>query len=395
MCIFVCAFLHKAFAQCIFAYLSKMLSVSFNLSSSHKEINNSRAKRMNISILTTVSKFTGFVFGVAIVSLASIVGSSSSNAETFVLNGNKALNTNSSFRAIDGHPRMSIWDHSLNDADQNFDRKTGGKGGEHLVNRRTGKCLNAFRRWNGAEVNVYPCRLGDADQNFNVEALSNGEVQIRVANTNFCLDNPNRTNGGQVTLGQCDGNANKRFKINGGGTVTPPPSNGGAYYRNFERFINFVVGQIGIARLDRNDLRGQCVTLIARYVQEVYLTGSDKTKAIALDNGHGTAAAVARQFPQLFEPLTSTGLPKRGAVVSFPEIGYVPNVGCPNNRCGHVGIVMESRTLNGQRQIRIMDSNGDSKNASSKVTEYYSRWINIPNGTTNGYGNNIRWTNPR
>ena len=67
----------------------------------------------------------------------------------------------------------------------------------------------------------------------------------------------------------------------------------------------------------------------------------------------------------------------------------------PNNLCGHVGIVMESRTLNGQRQIRIMDSNGDSKNASSKVTEYYSRWINIPNGTANSYGNNIRWTNPR
>ena len=114
----------------------------------------------------------GLVVGSAIISVS--IGNSAVSAETFVLNGNKALNTNPSFRAIDGHPRMSIWDHSLNDADQNFDRKTGGKGGEHLVNRRTGKCLNAFRRWNGAEVNVYPCRLGDADQNFNVEALSNG-----------------------------------------------------------------------------------------------------------------------------------------------------------------------------------------------------------------------------
>ena len=189
---------------------------------------------MNISILTTASKLTSFVFGVAIMSLASILGSSSSNAETFVLNGNKALNTNPSFRTIDGHPRMSIWDHSLNDADQNFDRKAGGRGGEHLVHRRTGKCLNAFRRWNGAEVNVYPCRVGDADQNFNIEPLSNGEVQIRVSNTNFCLDNPNRTNGGLVTLWQCVSNANQRFKINGG--TTPPPSIG--YYRDLSSLSN-------------------------------------------------------------------------------------------------------------------------------------------------------------
>jgi hypothetical protein len=335
----------------------------------------------------------GLVVGTAIVGVS--IGSSAVSAETFVLNGNKALNTNPSFRLIDGSPRMSTWEHSLSDPDQNFDRKPANKGGEHLVHRRTGKCLNAFRRWNGAEVNVYSCRLDDADQNFKVESIENGDVQIRVANTNFCIDNPNRINGGLVTLQQCVRNANQRFKINGGATPPAPPSNGGAYYQNFERFINFAVGQIGIARLDRPDLRGQCVTLIVRYIQEVYLTGSARTKALALDNGHGTAAAVARQFPQFFEPLTTIGLPKRGAVVSFPEIGYVPNVGCPNNRCGHVGIVMESRTLNGQRQIRIMDSNGDSKNASSKVTEYYSRWINIPNGTANGYGNNIRWTNPR
>ena len=164
----------------------------------------------------------GLVVGTAIVGI--LIGSSAVSAETFVLNGNKALNTNSSFRLIDGHPRMSTWDHSLNDADQNFDRKSGGKGGEHLVHRRTGKCLNAFRRSNGAEVNVYPCRLGDADQNFNVESIDNGDVQIRVANTNFCIDNPNRINGGLVTLQPCFRNANQRFKINGGATPPPPPS---------------------------------------------------------------------------------------------------------------------------------------------------------------------------
>jgi Ricin-type beta-trefoil lectin domain len=61
----------------------------------------------------------------------------------------------------------------------------------------------------------------------------------------------------------------------------PQPSGGGVYYRNFEGFINFAVGQKGISRLDRSDLKGQCVTLIARYIQEVYLTGADRTKQYA------------------------------------------------------------------------------------------------------------------
>ena len=155
-----------------------------------------------------------------------IVASSNASvsAETFVLNGNKALNTNRNFRLIDGHPRLSIWDHSINDADQNFDRRTGKKEGVLLVHRSTGKCLNAYRRFNGAEVNVYPCapNADDPDQNFNIESLSNGEVQIRVSNTNLCIDSPTRDNGGKATVWQCVGNANQRFRINGSSTIQPP-----------------------------------------------------------------------------------------------------------------------------------------------------------------------------
>lgn len=328
---------------------------------------------------------SGLVLGTAIAALS--LGTSAALAETFVLNGNKALNTNANFRLIDGHPRMSLWDHNINDADQHFDRRAGRRGGELLVHRRTGKCLNAYRRWNGAEINVYPCNADDPDQNFNISAFNTGEVQIKVANTNFCVDSPTRDNGGKVTLWECVGNANQRFRINGTGTVNPSTNQGGQYYLNFERFINFAVGQVGISRLDRTDLRGQCVTLIARYIQEVYLTGSQRTQQIAFGHGKDTARVVASTFSQHFLPTTTQGLPKRGAVVSFPQIG---------GGYGHTAIVMESRTLsNGQRQIRIMDSNGDSKAQNSRVTEYYSRWINIPNGTANGYGNNIYWTNPR
>jgi hypothetical protein len=335
-------------------------------------------------------KFFGLVLGTT-AAVSAI--SSPALADTFVLNGNKALNTNARFRLIDGHPRASIWDHNINDADQHFDRRAGRRGGELLVHRSTGKCLNAYRRWNGAEINVYPCNPDDPDQNFNVESVGNGEVQIRLSeirnNVRFCVDSPTRNNGGIVTLWECLGNANQRFRINGAGTVNPPvnpPTNpGGSYYGNFESFVNFARGQRGISRLDRGDLRGQCVTLIARYIQEVYLTGSQRTQQIAFGNGRDTANVVALRFSQFFSPVTNQGLPRRGAVISFPQLAGI---------YGHTAIVMESRTLNGQRQVRILDSNGDSRNENSTVREY-SYWINIPNGTAQGYGSNIYWTNPR
>ena len=161
--------------------------------------------------------------------------SAAASAETFVIsnsigNSNKALNTNRNFRLIDGHPRMSLWTHNINDADQHFDRLPGNKGGQLLRQRSTGKCLNGYRRWNGAEVNVYPCDPNDLDQNFNVENLSNGDVQIRLSeirnNVRFCIDSPTRNDGGAVTLWQCNSGVNQRFKINGGTIAPPPPPSG-------------------------------------------------------------------------------------------------------------------------------------------------------------------------
>ncbi|NJM61513.1 MAG: hypothetical protein HC849_17005 [Oscillatoriales cyanobacterium RU_3_3] len=107
--------------------------------------------------------------------------------------------------------------------------------------------------------------------------------------------------------------------------------------------------------------------------------------------GHGkdTAREVSQMLPNNFGPATSSGLPKRGAIISFPDIGVIDGI-----KYGHVGIVMESRQLsNGQRQVKIMDSNGDNLAANSTVKEY-AYWINIPNGTAD-YGANIYWTNPK
>ena len=319
-----------------------------------------------------------------------LIIASSTSAENFILDGNKALNTNNSFSKIDNNLRMSIWNFNPNDNDQQFDRIGGSRGGTLLKHRSTGKCLNAHYLSNGGLVNTWACNAADPDQNFTITSLGNGYSQIKRTGTNLCVDSPTRDNGGKIHLWGCVNNSNQRFK-NTGTTIPQPPqppiNNGGAYYGNFERFINFAVGQVGIARLDTSNYKGQCVTLIARYIQEVYLTGSDRTKSVAFGNGKDTASVVASKFSAYFSPITSQGLPKRGAVVSFPQIGGI---------FGHTAIVMESKQLpNGQRQIRIMDSNGDSKNEASKVTEYYTRWINIHNGTANGYGNNIYWTNPK
>ncbi|BAZ10283.1 hypothetical protein NIES4071_20980 [Calothrix sp. NIES-4071] len=149
-----------------------------------------------------------------------------------------------------------------------------------------------------------------------------------------------------------------------------------------ERFFNWALGQRGIARLDRNDLRGQCVTLAVRYLQEVYFTGSEKTRPRAYGHGKDVAWGVANQHPNFFEGYTRNGLPRRGAIISFPG---------PNRQWGHVGIVMEARVFNGVRQIRMLESNWDSRAENSTVR--IGGWVNIDGW--NAYGGTNGWTNPR
>lgn len=136
-------------------------------------------------------------------------------------NGDMALNTNNQFRRIDGEPRMSIYQRNDQDPDQQFDRLNGNNGGTLLKHRSTGKCLNAHRVWNGAELNVWDCNPNDPDQNFKVNDLDNGYKQIQRAGTNFCVDSPDRTNGGIVHLWTCDSNnPNQRWKSNQSGPIS-------------------------------------------------------------------------------------------------------------------------------------------------------------------------------
>jgi hypothetical protein len=304
-------------------------------------------------------------------SLAFSVGSASAYAETFSVQEGVALNTNNNFSRIDNNPRMSIYRLNETDNDQQFDRLSGNRGGTLLKHRSTGKCLNAHYLTQGSQINVWPCDANDADQNWNIVDAGNNFNLIKRTGTNLCVDTPTRDNQGIVHLINCDGNnGNQRWKSS---VNLVSPSTGA------EAFFKWAIGQTNIARLDNQpQYDGQCVSLIARYLAEVFFPANQRSQTVYLDNGGGVASKVATNYSQYFGPLNQ-GLPKRGAVISFPSIG-------------HVAIVMDVQQLsNGQRQVKIMDSNGPQ----GKVVKEQTWWINIPDGHLQGYGTGIVWTNPR
>jgi len=317
---------------------------------------------------TQFKRLPKFAVSTGFLALAISIGVSASQAqasETFSVDstaGGMALNTNNQFRKIDGQPRISVWQRSDNDPDQQFDRLPGNRGGVLLKHRSTGNCLNAHYLSNDAGLNVWGCNANDPDQNFTLTDLGGKYNEIRRTGTHFCVDSPERTNGGKVRMWQCNAShPNQRWK-----TSQPP-------IVKAESFFLWANGQSRITRLDTTDYVGQCVTLIARYLQDVYLNG-DKTYR-TYGNGKDVAATVATKFGNSFEPLTKNGLPKRGAVISFPG----------PSTYGHVGIVMETRTSNNVRQVRMMESNWD--NRAPNTTVRIGGWINIDG--SNG------WTNPR
>ncbi|MEG4392169.1 ricin-type beta-trefoil lectin domain protein [Microcoleus sp. BROC3] len=153
--------------------------------------------------------------------------------ETFQVNGGYALNTNNSFRLIDGNPRMSLYQHNINDPDQQFDRLPG-KSGTLLRHRSTGKCLNAYLPAQNKEINVWSCNAGDPDQNWNLQSVGNGELLISRTGTNFCIDSPTRSNNGRIHLITCNpNNANQRWKSSASsvsGNIDLPFGRGQTWY---------------------------------------------------------------------------------------------------------------------------------------------------------------------
>jgi CHAP domain len=154
--------------------------------------------------------------------------------------------------------------------------------------------------------------------------------------------------------------------------------------RKVAAFVNFANGQRGIKRYDLSgwDYDGQCVTLIARYLQEHY--GAARSN-LSLDHGRGTAASVGRQFPNYFLPLSDPSDPIPGSIISFPQIG---------GGYGHVALVVNSQRSGDNLNIQILDSNGDGTGSNSVVT-LRQLTVNTRSLSAQGYGGNIQWVNPK
>jgi surface antigen len=146
---------------------------------------------------------------------------------------------------------------------------------------------------------------------------------------------------------------NMWYRLDGRGYVASAvvsgyPSRGNCATSNgkAENFFRSMVGVKGVSRYDLGwEYNGQCVTLVVRYLQDVYFNGDRSARAY----GHGkdVARGVAGQHPNLFQFKTS-GTPKRGAIISFLGSGY-------DGYYGHVGIVMETSG----DSIKILESNYD------------------------------------
>ncbi len=150
-------------------------------------------------------------------------------------------------------------------------------------------------------------------------------------------------------------------------------------------FLARFTGTTNISRLDRSDLQGECVTLIARYLEEEYLSPSERSRSLTLGNGGETARTVAEQFSGLFKPVTDPSPPVRGSIISFPTLSYP---------YGHVAIVTDVEIIDSQSfRVKIVDSNS----LDGRVVVNHNYWITIDkygNGS-GGYGNRIEWVNPK
>jgi hypothetical protein len=176
--------------------------------------------------------------------------------------------------------------------------------------------------------------------------------------------------------------------------------------RDSQRKINDFVNQwnekTGVTRYDLvgNVYNGQCVTLIARYLQDHY--GASKT-LLSLDHGRGTARKVGNQlFTNDFWPVEKAGDPQPGSIISFPNAPNTEDRTYCGGKCGHVALVVNSRRNGNILEVDILESNALGQGANSKVTR---DTINISNSNTNNpsatrksgasLGSGVQWVNPK
>jgi uncharacterized membrane protein YcaP (DUF421 family) len=183
-------------------------------------------------------------------------------------------------------------------------------------------------------------------------------------------------------------------------TPTPPTSTAHSTSQsNIKDFVARFNGKMNISRDDfPGSYGGQCVTLIARYLEDYYGGSKDSRYPMGLDNGRGTAQKVANIFSQYFSPVSDPSDPIPGSIISFPNAPSSGNCGTIYNPllCGHVALVVSSQRNGNNLNVQILDSNGDGKalNGTSIVTQR-SITIDTRYSSASGYGSGIYWVNPK
>jgi surface antigen len=151
--------------------------------------------------------------------------------------------------------------------------------------------------------------------------------------------------------------------------------------RKINDFVNQWNGKTGITRYDLggSDYNGQCVTLVARYLQDHY--GASKT-GLVIGNGGQTARTVGTNFSSFIWETNDDPMP--GSIISFPSLGY---------GYGHVALVVSAKRDGTNLKVQILDSNGDNAGPNSVVR---LRDINVDtrSWTAGNYGS-ILYSNPR
>jgi surface antigen len=151
--------------------------------------------------------------------------------------------------------------------------------------------------------------------------------------------------------------------------------------RKVNDFVNQWNGKTGITRYDLggSGYNGQCVTLVARYLQDYY--GASKT-GLVIGNGADVARKVGTEFSSFIWDTTEAPMP--GSILSFPSLG---------GGYGHVALVVSSTKNGDYLNIQILDSNGDNAGPNS-VVKLRNITVNTKSWTAPGYGS-ILYSNPR
>jgi hypothetical protein len=227
---------------------------------------------------------------------------------------------------------------------------SGGANGNHIYMHPTPISGNSFHQW---KLNL-PNSGGGSTQTGYVNSPiglnfrtgpSLGDSQISVLPNGTQLTILEKVSGGTYN------GRNDWYKVKVGNTVgyvaaayVSAGSNndsGGGGNSPIDKFINWAMSQNQtITRHDRLSLGtwsdGECVTLIARYIQDVFMSPSERSKpGQAYNHGYGTASNVSN-LPYFGSYTTRAGLssnpPRRGGVISFMGLGF-------DATYGHVGIV--------------------------------------------------------